>query len=148
MRIDGTEKVLSATITFSNAQGPEGSYKHIQIFDEVSGLTIARIDMKHEAFGVALSSISTHRSNCSIRLIKNENFGKEEVRKTEEVVVQWKDYESDARRKELIEAVKPFEVDGWVADLYINSKRHCHKTNKYPVIFRRYVNKEDNNESN
>ena len=138
-RIAGKKKTLTASLSMSNAQcGDKGPYKHIKINDAKSGLRIATIRIKHEDFGVALSSMSTEE-NCEVELYLNKDFGKTMEIKTEMVDVEWTSYAQESRRKELIEAVKPFETDGWVADLYINSKRHNHKTKEYPVVFRRYV---------
>jgi hypothetical protein len=142
-RIVGKNKTLAASLSMSNGQcNKKGAYKHIQLNDVASGLRIATISISHEEFGKALSSVVSGKENCEVELILNDDFGKTMEIKTETVVVQWESYDNDDRREELIKAVAPLEVCGWVADLYINSRRHNHKTKEYPVVFRRYVKKE------
>jgi len=140
MRMAGNKKKLSAVISFTSGQGPDGPYRHLRIVDEKSRLTIASIDMTHEAFGRALA-FGEGKPNCSVELFENPNFGKTLEVKTEKVEVVYLTYEQEHKKGRLIDAIKcaGLEHDGWVADIDVNSRRYNRVDRTQQVTFRRYV---------
>ena len=139
MRQVGIPKILTTTLTFTCGEGPNGPYRHIQLVDFESGLTIARIEMTHQAFGEALA-VSSGRVNCISELYEHENFGKTMEVKEEDVIVDFPEYNMEANKLRLEAAVKSHETNGWKADIYINHRRYNTTSKKYKTTFRRFVN--------
>jgi hypothetical protein len=118
----------------------------LNIADRNSGLMLLRIDLTDEQF----INLLTNRQAVSDGLYNtNPNIGKFHQNKQEWVSLAGEPpgYSSDNWQEFLREAVKPFEVDGWKADIdeTRNSLRVNSQNQTYSVTFRRYVDNPQEN---
>lgn len=113
----------------------EGGVKIILI-DESSRTQCVEIDISLEAFAQALFGLS--HQECMFELW-TEVVGKKHENKTEIVPFKCDSYDKKVREKAAKEALKQFEVDGWMAredDMHNGNKR---TENGQRVAFHRYV---------
>lgn len=107
----------------------------ITIEDESSGTTVLDLDMTPEAFGNAVTGLSSQPCEFDFH---GENIGKIREQKTE--YVRWYD---PGKTNSKQDALAPFEIDGWKgreSDLG-NHHRRDPISQKYSVNFTRFVDK-------
>jgi hypothetical protein len=83
----------------------------IQVTDDVSGTSFLRIEMSMEDF--ALSLLNHQDREIEFTLWCPERIGKKHERKTESVFVSVDPFKRD-QKVEISDAIRPFEVDGWI----------------------------------
>jgi hypothetical protein len=114
---------------------------HIYLEDELSGVTFLAIEMSPEALGKALTNHYTNE--CEYTLQALGVIGKKEEIKHEIVTMPPGSRYTD---EEKAQAVKPFEVDGWMAKTHVIGNHHYEvegKRGSYRVVFIRFVEVEE-----
>jgi hypothetical protein len=129
---------LSISRTSSNKMDKD--FITMTIHDAESGLGVVTAEMSLEQFAEALTGV--HRTEIDkIEVYNNfDNIGKELETKTVGI-----DYvPSDDFELTMAVKVKPYEKDGWIAQIQpFNSRKYQFVNQKYPILFKRYVEKSD-----
>ena len=110
-----------------------------QLEDDKSGVLFLDVKMTLKDFALMITGLGY--IDCEFELKNSELVGKTREHKTENIVVRdaW-----DITEEEKLEALKPFEVDGWIGSKYdISNHNNIVKglSNTYKVGFTRYVDK-------
>lgn len=120
----------------------ENDYIEIQLEDENSRSRLIEIMVDFESFAKALTGLCYQP--CSYQVVDIfDLLGKKHECKT--VPIEYPElHNRDGLFKDLRELmVKPYEIDGWVADRHEGFNGHKLKGGKYNFIFRRYVDVSD-----
>lgn len=134
--------LLAGHITISKPHGGDEQFIEIDIADENSKLHFITIRVGLLDFTEALFGLAHQPMKFTLKGI--ENVGKVKAKKTEIVDIP-KSFGKTHNRTDRIEiariACKPFEVDGWVADLtnIVNHHYHPHDMEKASIDFYRFV---------
>lgn len=107
-----------------------GDSYNISIDDDLSGCRVIEVKMTATQFAEAVTSLYTH---CEFDLNVSGNVGKKHEWKKEYIAIL------NADKAKAKQALKPFEVDGWVGR--VNDLFNCHNRTKdgYMVGFDRWV---------
>lgn len=111
---------------------------HIEFFDG---------ELSLEDYGSLISGLASP-IEVTLRSLHNINKIREDKRINVKMPKEYGEtYDSEKRRHIALEAIKPFEIDGWKANLHNISNSHYYSyDNINPSIpFVRYVNKEETN---
>lgn len=114
---------LEGEISFSITQGLDGLEPIIRIMDNLSRCVIAEVRLSMEDYGRGVLT-NTHTVPCVVELNNSRHVGKKREYKTEVVWIpnpeNWKDREKEAK-----EALRPYEVDGWIGNERDATNSHC-----------------------
>lgn len=122
------------------SHGPD--YYCVDISDNKSGVRVAEVRLTLEQFAMAIGSQVI--SDAEVEYGPLDKVGMKHEHKSEQVAIEdcgHKEFEAMLRK-----AVKPFEVDGWVAsvDRSCNHHRICRGDPKlYTVSFHRWIPDEE-----
>jgi hypothetical protein len=113
-------------------------YYHVDIVDNKSGIRVAEVRLTLEQFAMALGSrvisdVEVHYGALEKVGLKHENKT-EQVDLGPHVATLWDNFQ-----EALEKAVKPFEVDCWIARRDERFNGHRYKDGKYTVHFHRWV---------
>lgn len=132
-----TNEPLLGRISIGYPRGGDSEYVLIEITDEASRTTIVDVHVSYEQFAKALSSLGDRP--CVYELNSVDRAGVFHEHKSERIPLSVNRYDADRERVKaaLRAACKPYEVDGWVAQIEaaLNTKQSGDVMN---VIFRRY----------
>lgn len=131
------EKRLKGRLTISRIGALKNDYIRMALEDESSGIEFLAVNISLENFCRAVTRAGS--LPCEYTLAGVELIGKTIETKTEYVPFSWDEATKDFD-KWFQKAVKPYQVDGWLAS-YRESRVNTHKiTDKgYEVLFTRLV---------
>lgn len=121
----------------------QGDYVHIRVEDETSH--IAFLDLEMSVIDFAYAIMGRAHQECTFTLRNLANVGKKlEVKRERVPYVRKFDIGSMAETAAKIEALKPFEIDGWKGSADdLGNWHNGNETEGYLVHFRRYVDAAD-----
>ncbi len=108
---------------------------HIRVIDDDTGQSIVDVNLSLEDFASAIFGRGRVPAKC--RLGRADLVGKTQECKTEVINIRW-----GAAKDEAVEILKPYEVDGWEAD--VSSALNPHNwagKDHVRVNFTRYVDR-------
>ena len=121
----------------ARVQGSAGADSFtITIKDEISGVIVTRISLDKESFA---SILLLQEADASGEFGSVENIGKIRENKMEEVEVSCAN-SFNITKKEKLNAIKKFEIDGWKGSTSTIGNHHYRvRDNIYKVHFHRFV---------
>jgi hypothetical protein len=131
------KRKASFTITRPRNLHDEKDYVTLELIDDTSRRVVTKIFVELHDFAQALFGLAYQ--NCEYEIRSDPSlWGKRKERK-QIVLPSPKSYDRSAQRRELKEAAKSYEVDGWTADVdgALNSQHPS------AVTFSRYVDVEN-----
>lgn len=108
--------MAEAKVTISKLIGGDNNKIRIEIEDELSGATFVSVDLSLEAFAQAITGLSIVSGEMKVRNL--DLIGKRREMKKE--IVPTDNY--NPSYEDVLELAKPFEVDGWKANMYKGAK--------------------------
>jgi hypothetical protein len=142
-------KKFRGMIGVGRSDGTEGSYISIDLSDWDAAVHVITIKLSFENFAKALTSMQTE---CDVELADTSNVGKMHEFKEEIVAVPGSFVTKTDRGDiaKIVEAVRPFRVDGWEPrmDDFFNHHHWVTSANRgkgdstYRISFYRWVEKD------
>ena len=110
-------------------------YIHLEIEDEKSHTTVAELRIPMEKFALAITGQSI--GEIPVEYFCLDIVGKQYEHKTE--LIDLGEYPYKDFRAYFIKKVKPYEQNGWIADIEDCYNSHRQTPKGYIVIFRRWI---------
>lgn len=130
---------MKGQITISRTTSSKtGNTIRISIEDDSSSVTFLEVLMSLEDFALALTGQGY--IDCNFELQGIQNVGKIRETKTELVSLANPFRATDEER---LDALKPFEVDGWTARFQDIENHHRYQKDAVSVTFSRFVDRKD-----
>lgn len=124
---------MNGHITIGRTGYKEGEAIHIRLEDDSSHIAFLDVYLSLEDFAKTLTN---SYMDCEYELRGIQNVGKKLETKTENVPLNDPYMTTDEAR---LEALKPFEVDGWKARESDISNHHRYQKDSISVTFSRFV---------
>jgi hypothetical protein len=132
----GVELEATLLITCSHG-GDDDKLMHLVVTDEISGCRVCELYMRLDEFAKALMS---SQGKATMEYFPKAPIGMKAENKTE--LVPFDMYKSGRSEKAITEALRPFEIDGWVARRSDMTNGHYQVKGGQRVVFFRHVNPE------